>query len=195
MAEGDLDSALAAARRGRESGFAQLWRTFQPAVLRYLSCIFGAIAEEAASEAWLQVAKDIRSYRGDVTQFQVWLFRMARDRATTLQTLRQQSGHNAAQPLAVEAAGTELAYADTERALGLIARLPKDQAEAVLLRVVAGFDVMEAAQVLGQVDDTVRLAVLSGFNELARILGEEGRATADSWCCDTPRTARGANHG
>ncbi len=50
MAGGDLDLALAAARRGEEPGFAELWYALQPAILRYLRAVVGDAAEDVASE-------------------------------------------------------------------------------------------------------------------------------------------------
>jgi RNA polymerase sigma-70 factor (ECF subfamily) len=52
-------------------------------------------------------------------------------------------------------------------ALALIATLPKDQAEAVLLRVVAGLDVAQTAAVLGKRPGAVRVAAMRGLRRLA----------------------------
>src|SRR5262245_6764343 len=76
----DLGAAFAAAQAGAAGGFAVLWRTLQPLVLRYLKVLAGQAAEDIASETWLQVARDLRRFQGDVTEFRVWLFRVARNR-------------------------------------------------------------------------------------------------------------------
>ena len=62
---------------------------------------------------------------------------------------------------------------------------PKDQAEAVLLRVVAGLDVAQTAKVLDKRDGAVRIAAMRGLKRLAAILAEqqeqaEGENTGDS---------------
>ena len=51
---------------------------------------------------------------------------------------------------------------------GLIASLPKDQAEAVMLRVVAGLDVAQTAQVLDKRTGAVRVAAMRGLRRLAQ---------------------------
>ncbi|NUP51437.1 MAG: RNA polymerase sigma factor [Catenulispora sp.] len=187
LAWGDLDSALAAARRGEETGFAELWHALHPPLLRYLRAVVGDTAEDVASETWLQAAKDVRGYRGDAAGFRVWLFRVARHRA--LDELRKTSrrkednGDVAAiatdWPAADDTEGAAAEREDTERALRLIARLPKDQAEAVLLRVVAGLDVAQTAKVLDKRDGAVRIAAMRGLKRLAVILAEQnGEAAA-----------------
>ncbi|MGH6657849.1 MAG: RNA polymerase sigma factor, partial [Actinocrinis sp.] len=75
------DHVLDAARRGDESGMADLWRALNPLILRYLRVVVGEAAEDVASETWLQAAREIRAFRGDATGFRVWLFRVARNRA------------------------------------------------------------------------------------------------------------------
>ena len=106
--------------------------------MHYLRAVVGDNAEDVASETWLQAAKDLRGYRGDVNGFRVWLFRVARHRA--LDELRKASRRredigdvaaiatNWPSSDDTEQAATE--QEDSERALRLIARLPKDQAEA-----------------------------------------------------------------
>ncbi len=181
LAWGDLDSALAAARRGEETGFAELWHALHPPLLRYLRAVVGDAAEDVASETWLQAAKDVRGYRGDAAGFRVWLFRVARHRA--LDELRKASRRKEDNgdiaeyvtdwPAPDDTEGAAAEREDTERALRLIARLPKDQAEAVLLRVVAGLDVAQTAKVLDKRDGAVRIAAMRGLKRLAAILAEQ----------------------
>jgi RNA polymerase sigma-70 factor (ECF subfamily) len=201
---GDLDLALAAARRGDEHGFAELWRSLQPALLRYLRAVVGDSAEDVASETWLHAAREVRVFRGDAAGFRVWLFRVARHRA--LDELRRAdrrkedngdvTGVVAELPGDDDTAAEAVERLATERALGLIAELPKDQAEAVLLRVVAGLDVAQAARVLGKRDGAVRIAAMRGLRRLALIVAEDEAARSahsrtESASGSGPRTAKG----
>ena len=52
----------------------------------------------------------------------------------------------------------------------LIATLPPDQAEAVLLRVVVGLDAASAGRVLGKRPGAVRTAAHRGLRRLAELL-------------------------
>jgi RNA polymerase sigma-70 factor (ECF subfamily) len=178
--EGDLAPALEAARDGDERGFAVLWRSLQPAVLRYLRVLVGDAAQDVASESWLQVARDIREFRGDATGFRVWLFRIARNRALDdrrraarrLEVPRASDGTDAPAP---DAATEALDRLGTEWALDMIAALPKDQAEAVMLRVVAGLDAVQTAAVLGKRPGAVRVAAMRGLRRLARAAEVQAR--------------------
>jgi RNA polymerase sigma-70 factor (ECF subfamily) len=58
----------------------------------------------------------------------------------------------------------------TEYALDLVRGLPREQAEAVLLRVVVGLDGPAAARVLGKRPGAVRTAAYRGLKRLAREL-------------------------
>jgi RNA polymerase sigma-70 factor, ECF subfamily len=193
---GSLDSALDAARAGNESGISELWRALNPPILRYLRVVVGESAEDVASETWLHAAREIRQFRGDAAGFRVWLFRVARHRA--LDELRR-VGRRREDPAGLDAADERVARDDpatealerftTRRALGMIAGLPPDQAEAVMLRVVAGMDVAQTASVLGKRPGAVRIATMRGLRRLAAHL-EAGNAGAAGSASSTARTAK-----
>jgi RNA polymerase sigma-70 factor (ECF subfamily) len=178
----DLDGALLAARNGDAAGFDVLWCTLQPALLRYLRVIVGSSAEDAAAQTWLQVARDLYRFKGhDAVAFKVWLFRIARNRGIDAQ---RHARRHRGQPRDPNLAGTVGApdssskaseRLDTDRALALIAALPTGQAEAVLLRVVAGLDVFATAAVLGVRPGAVRAATLHGLRRLADIVEVDPR--------------------
>jgi RNA polymerase sigma-70 factor (ECF subfamily) len=168
----DLAAALRAAQAGDETGFAVLWRALNPLVLRYLRVVAGDAADDVASETWLQATRDLHRFSGDATAFRGWLFRIARHRGIDE---RRRAGRRREDPAdtvdartyAPDAAAEALDGAGTTWALNLIATLPRDQAEAVMLRVVAGLDVATTAQVLGKRPGAVRVATLRGLRRLA----------------------------
>lgn len=55
----------------------------------------------------------------------------------------------------------------SDEAVAAIARLPREQAEAVMLRAVLGFDVRTTASVLGKRPGAVRVAAHRGLRKLA----------------------------
>ena len=59
----------------------------------------------------------------------------------------------------------------TEHALALIAQLPPDQAEVVVLRVVAGLDVTQVATIMGKRPGAVRVLGHRGLRRLAELIG------------------------
>lgn len=184
-----LDDALDAARRGDERGISELWTAMNPLILRYLRVLVGQTAEDVASETWLQAARDVRGFRGDAAGFRVWLFRVARHRA--LDELRR-SGRRLEDPVGLpngspgarlrpapdDTAAEAVERMSTERALQLIARLPKNQAEAVMLRVIIGLDGKQSADVLGKRSGAVRIAAMRGLRSLSVFLGDDGTLDA-----------------
>jgi RNA polymerase sigma-70 factor (ECF subfamily) len=170
----ELADVLSAAVRGDSGAFAELWTMLQPAVLRYLRVIVGGAAEDVASETWLQAARDLRRFSGPPRVFRVWLFTIARHRAIDEQrrTRRRPEeprdlGDRDMTDVQPDVAHDLIRKTDTDWALQMIASLPKDQAEAVMLRVVAGLDVTQTAQVLGKRPGAVRIAAMRGLRRLA----------------------------
>jgi RNA polymerase sigma-70 factor (ECF subfamily) len=191
LADDDLAEALKLAIAGDEAGFAVLWRSLQPAVLRYLRVLVGGATEDVASETWLQAARDLRGFDGGVPAFRVWLFRIARHRGIDelrrvgrrreeqTDSLEEQTAASPVRDVAAEV----LEQMDTAWALELIATLPADQAEAVMLRVVAGLDVASAAEVLGKRAGAVRVATMRGLRRLVanpRVRARGGGGGADA---------------
>jgi RNA polymerase sigma-70 factor (ECF subfamily) len=171
----DLAAALQRALAGDEEAFRVLYRDAQPRVLRYLQAMVGADAEDVASETWLHVARDLHTFSGDSDGFRGWVATIARHRATDhLRGLRRRPQPARVLPEDLEswAAGDDtedraLELVSTDAAIALIARLPDDQAEAVLLRVVMGLDAATAGKVLGKRPGAVRTASYRGLRRLS----------------------------
>jgi RNA polymerase sigma-70 factor (ECF subfamily) len=194
----DLSSAVADAQAGDPGAFRTLYRDTQPRLLRYLRALVGDDAEDVASEAWLQVARDLSTFHGDYDGFRGWVATIARHRA--IDHLRRHSRRPPTTSVPVEEL-TELRAADdtaacamdavsTDAAVRLIATLPPDQAEAVLLRVVVGLDADSAGKVLGKRAGAVRTAAYRGLRTLAKRLEQAG----DQPVTELPRPGPG-RHG
>ncbi|WP_328982121.1 RNA polymerase sigma factor [Streptomyces mirabilis] len=181
--DGELGAAVARAQQGDEAAFALAYRIVQPGLLGYVRGIVGDDAEDVASDAWLEIARDLGRFKGDGAGFRGWTATIARHRA--LDHLRRQKVRPRATGLEndlLELPGTHsthdqaLESLSTERALELVARLPRDQAEAVLLRVVVGLDGPAAARVLGKRPGAVRTSAHRGLKRLAQQLGADGES-------------------
>ncbi|WP_055493292.1 RNA polymerase sigma factor [Streptomyces sp. TP-A0356] len=179
--DGELGTAVARAQQGDEAAFAVAYRIVQPGLLGYLRGLVGDDAEDVASDAWLEIARDLGRFRGDGAGFRGWTATIARHRALDLLRRRRVRPRSAALdndvlelPDRHETHDQALEALSTARALELISRLPRDQAEAVLLRVVVGLDAPAAARVLGKRPGAVRTAAHRGLRRLARELGAAG---------------------
>jgi RNA polymerase sigma-70 factor (ECF subfamily) len=199
--DGALAAAIGRAQQGSEDAFRLLYRDIQPRVLRYLRTLVGEDAEDVASETWLHVARDLHGFRGDLDAFRGWVATIARNRATDhlrRASRRPRPATIPAEELLSVAATDDTATAamnsvSTDTALGLIGTLPRDQAEAVLLRVVVGLDAKSAGRVLGKRPGAVRTAAYRGLRKLAAQLDHYGlaRDAADAPAATARDTAEG----
>ncbi|WP_398863383.1 sigma-70 family RNA polymerase sigma factor [Streptomyces sp. C11-1] len=179
--DAELTAAVLAAQDGDEDAFRAVYRAVQPRLLGYIRTLVGEPdAEDVASEAWLQIARDLDRFSGDADRFRGWAARIARNRS--LDHLRMRSRRPAiggdeteltGRAAECDTAGDAIEALDTDRTMALIAQLPQDQAEAVVLRVVVGLDAKSAAQTLGKRPGAVRTAAHRGLKRLAELLGAE----------------------
>jgi RNA polymerase sigma-70 factor (ECF subfamily) len=175
--------SLAGARRGDDDSFTALFRATQPAVLRYLSVIARERAEDLAAETWLQVVRGLESFSGDEpAAFRAWVMSIARHRWLDDQRARARRPAMAAydvpdQPATTDVEASVEEVVTTEAALALIGRLPREQAEVVMLRFIADLDVARTAEILGKEPGTVRVLTHRGLRRLEKML--QGRSRAD----------------
>jgi RNA polymerase sigma-70 factor (ECF subfamily) len=175
----EFSNVLLAAQDGDEGAFAELWRSLQPQLLRYLRVVVGDANEDVASETWSRVARDITQFEGTESGFRSWVFTIARHRGIDW---RRREARRPAAPHPNEdfadVAGTDdpadstLEALSTDAALALIARLPPGQAEVVTLRTVAGLSVEQVAEIVGKRPGAVRVLAHRGLQRLAELLAD-----------------------
>jgi RNA polymerase sigma-70 factor, ECF subfamily len=175
-----FDRELAAAKTGAEWAIVALYREFQPSLLRFLRAQSPANAEDLASETWLQAASGLHRFRGDESAFRRWLFTIARRRLIDFRRREQRRRVVLALgPVdaydSVDPETQALRTGDTEAALALIGKLPPDQAEVVLLRVVGELEVEEVAKILGKKPGTVRVLQHRALKRLSEELMRDHR--------------------
>jgi RNA polymerase sigma-70 factor, ECF subfamily len=165
------DSAISAAVAGDDDALAAVFRYWHPRVVAYLRARGAENPEDVASEVWLSVVRGLPRFRGGGAGFGGWLFTIARRRLVDqrrLPAVPAEPGADleqlAAQDDTPEAVGASMSH---EAALRRIAALPTDQAEVVLLRVVAGLDVATVARMLGKSPGAVRVQQHRALRRLA----------------------------
>ncbi|GHF68161.1 RNA polymerase sigma factor [Streptomyces thermodiastaticus] len=179
--DAELTAAVRAAQNGDEAAFRTVYRSVHPRLLGYVRTLVGdPDAEDVASEAWLQIARDLGRFSGDADRFRGWAARIARNRA--LDHIRKRGRRPATggdeteltgRPAESDTASEAIESLTTGHTLSLIARLPQDQAEAVVLRVVMGLDAKTAAETLGKRPGAVRTAAHRGLKRLAELLADD----------------------
>jgi RNA polymerase sigma factor (sigma-70 family) len=174
-----FDALLEGARSGAPWAWERIYRWLSPAVAGYLRVQGVRDADDVTSDAFLGVVRGIGRFDGDERQFRSWVFVIAHRR------LQDQRRQMARRPECAElSADSALPAGNTEddalrslaatRVEALCARLAPDQADVVLLRIVADLTVDDVAAVLGKTRGAVKALQRRGFEALRRILAQEG---------------------
>ena len=176
-----LDTAVAGMLAGDDGDFRTVYRAVQPPLLRYLAVLVGVCdADDVASEAWAQAFRDLDRFTGDADGFRGWITTIGRNRA--LDHLRHQRRRPVSEepvdelvdlPDVADVEADTLGRVNSEAVVRLIGALPRDQAEAIMLRTVLGFDAPTAGRILGKRPGAVRAAAHRGLKQLAKKIVDE----------------------
>ncbi|MEN9324650.1 MAG: hypothetical protein RL414_404 [Actinomycetota bacterium] len=165
----DGDELVRKASKGDNNAFVLLWEFFYPKILKYLRA-FTREAEDLCSETWIKIASAIKGFPGDFQAFRAWIFTIARNTALDhLRKLKRRGPH-------VEIEDGDWIHHDSSSVeiTDLLDRLPAEQAEVILLRVVVGFDVAQVARITQKSEANVRVLAHRGLNKLQELLEASG---------------------
>ena len=181
MIGAEFDWLLARAQRGDEVAFTRIFRDVQPALLRYLRVIAPDYADDVAGDTWENVVSGLPGFRGEEKAFRGWLFTIARHRVADRGRARARHrtvplDDSGAEELLTVPDAAELAIErmSTQAALAAVATLPEEQAEIIMLRVVAGLDAPSVAEIVGKTPGAVRVAAHRGLRRLAAQIDRTG---------------------
>lgn len=173
-----LTAWLRAAQGGDEWAMAELYRALNPALLRYLRHRVPEAAEDLAAECWLAVSKVVGTFEGDAADLRAWLFGVAhrrvadhwRTKARRPRSIPLEEG--AEWPAGVLTApdpGEMVVDAMSAQSAvrSLVQGLSEEQAEVVLLRVVAGLSVDQVAALLGKRPGAIRVVQHRALRRIA----------------------------
>jgi RNA polymerase sigma-70 factor (ECF subfamily) len=179
--EAAFGATLARAQSGDEAAFTRIFRDVQPALLRYLRVVAPEAAEDVAGDTWLQVVTGLATFRGEELAFRAWLFTIARHRAADWgrsrarrQTVPMADLEAPERLSAPDTADVALERMATRAALAAVAALPREQAEIIMLRVVAGLDTNQVAKIVGKSPGAVRVAAHRALRRLAQTADRAG---------------------
>lgn len=178
-----LRRAVAGDREAAELLFVDL----QPRLLRFLRSTDRSIADDVAADTWYSIARGLASFRGDLDGFRAWAFTIARRRLADHRRLTARRPITTGDVESVEpraaapdAADTAIARLSGQEAADQISRvLPPDQAEVLLLRVLADLDVSAVAEVMGRTSNWVRVTQHRAVRRLTDSLGSDVMQTID----------------
>ena len=177
---GRFGDVLAGARRGERWGLEQIFTALSPVVAGYLRTQGATEADDLTSEVFVAVLRNLHRFEGDEAAFRSWVFTIAHRRLTDeRRRAGRQPTHepltaaaNMAAPDQVEDAIEQSLSSD--RVQRLCERLPGDQRNVLLLRLVAQLTVSEVATVLDKSPGAVRELQRRGLRSISRIIEPEG---------------------
>lgn len=182
----EFDEVLAAARDGAGWAAARLWRALAPSVAGYLRVQGAAEPDDLTSEVFVGVFRNLGSFAGDEERFRAWVFTIAHRRLlderrrAARQPRHFPLPHPSAGLRGDDAAPAASAEHDALRRLGtegvrrVCARLPADQRDVLVLRLVGGLTTAEVAAALGRSPGAVKALQHRAVAALRRILDQEG---------------------
>lgn len=167
---------LDGAKAGEDWAVEALFTDLQPRVLRFLRSTEGRVADDLAGEVWLAMARGIATFEGDLLAFRGWVFTIARRRLADHRRTAARRNTAPVDPsdLVAIADGGDVAGVVADR-LGaqdaidlVVAALPPEQADVILLRVLGGLDVAHVADVLQRTPNWVRVTQHRALRRLAK---------------------------
>jgi RNA polymerase sigma-70 factor (ECF subfamily) len=177
----EFAAVIAAARRGEQWALAELYGRLQPKLLGYLRGRCGDDAEDVAADVWIGVARALREFDGDEDAFRRLLFTVAWRRQADRARRRSRKATVALDddtPYTPVAAAAEMVALDRIAADAAVAEirnaLSGEQADVVLLRVLADISVEEVAAIVGKRPGAVRALQHRALRRLARQYPDRG---------------------
>jgi RNA polymerase sigma-70 factor (ECF subfamily) len=181
------------ARDGDRAALGELWRVYQPQLLRFLRATGAATAEDIASEVWMDVGRALRRFEGDGRALQRWLFTIARrrniDEARRLARRKESAVPVDEHRELASTSDPSLEIAPLENALALVSALPTQMAEAVMLRIVHDLSVEDVAAIMQISEANVRVITHRGLTKL-RARARQDRSASELLVSSAPTGIR-----
>ena len=184
----DFNHAMVLAGEGDDEGIAWLYDAYHHILLRYLRWRDPREADDIESDVWLAVAQNIKRFKGDEPHFKSWLFTIARRRVIDMQRKRARNKVMFVAPETLYAHGSgsdtvqeAMESLSAQQAVSeLVAGLPRDQAEVIILRVLGGLDTREVAEITGKRPGTIRVLQHRALQQMAGYTGRQGGGDSES---------------
>lgn len=163
---------------GSGEAFSELYAQLAPAVVGYLRAQGAREPNDLCSEVFLGVFKNMNTFVGAPAAFRSWVFSVAHRRLTDerRQTGRRPQSEDLFGSADIPGHGSTEQHASdrigTRRVEMLCEGLPPDQRDVLLLRLVCGFTIDQAATAVGKSAGAAKALQRRGLQAIAEILDE-----------------------
>ncbi len=175
-----FDDVLAAARLGQPWALSLLFRTYASVVAGYVRARSSAEPDDLVSEIFAAALTSLDRFSGGEPQFRAWLFTIAQRRVVDDLRRRTRRVQTTEYDPARDGRSVSSAEQDSLDRLGarwvrsLLDRLPPDQRDVLLLRVLGDLTVNQVAVLLGKTPGAVKQLQRRALASARRLLESEG---------------------
>ncbi|GBD85866.1 RNA polymerase sigma factor SigX [bacterium BMS3Abin02] len=177
-----FDSVLASAQTGAEWAWEVLYHDLAGQVLGYLRSRGASDPEDRLGDVFLQLARNIGTFKGDEAAFRSWVFMVAHHRL--IDERRKRSRHREhliGEDQELDAISDPRQSAEAEAMTDLATRdirqslkgLSHDQRDVLTLRIIGGLTVTEIAHILRKRPGAVKALQRRGLNALRKELAKD----------------------
>ena len=175
--ESETAGLVEIAAGGDFEAFGELYSIYLDRIYRY---VFYQVkdkitAEDITEEVFVKAWKAIHSCKGKGQTFSAWLYRIARNHV--IDNLRRIRKHPSIEVETVDRAGNlELEVEgelERQELLRVIACLPPNQRQVIILKFIEGLDNSEIGQVMGKSQGAIRVLQMRALATLRRRLSSE----------------------
>ncbi len=182
QSEAQLDEAALVRRatRGDGDAFTQLYDTYVERIYRHISYRVKHLAdvEDLTQEVFLRAWRAIQGYRYEEKPFLSWLYTIAHNLVVDYYRKKERESQSYVQQANGLVEGQRdpamEEFLDLDVVRRLLARLPGDQQQVLMLRFIEGLDYSAVATAMDKSEGAVRVIQLRALRKLRQLLEEEG---------------------
>ncbi|MFC1964321.1 sigma-70 family RNA polymerase sigma factor [Chloroflexota bacterium] len=173
----EIASLVRKAAGGSFEAFGKIYHIYVEAIYRY---VFYQVkdkmaAEDITEEVFLKALDAIKSCKGKEATFSSWLYRIAHNQVIDnfrrskkqSMTIGVEKFDNMADPKQEVGKGLE-----RQELLQVIARLPQNQGQVIILKFIEGLDNREVGQIMGKSEGAIRILQMRALTSLREMLGK-----------------------
>lgn len=181
----DFERLLARVLAGDRQAGEHLYRAYNPMLSRYMRSQEPRVADDLTAEVWLAAINALTSFEGDEPGFRAWMFTIARRRVVEHRRrgIRRRTDTTDPDDFLETGSDEDIAVTATnsteaQEAIDLIAAtLSPEQAEVLILRVVADLSAAQVGDLLGRPEAWVRITQHRAIKKLAARLDARMQVT------------------
>jgi len=174
-----LDDVIGAAQLGEEWAWSRLYDTVAPGLMGYFRARGASNPEDLVGETFVQIARNLPSFEGDLASFQSWVFMIAHHRLSNHRRRFARRPETLTDKPLDDGRTSPSAEDDALEAMGSVASLKMltilttDQRNVIALRYVVDLSVDETAEIIGTSPGAIKQLTRRALERLRKEISQE----------------------